>query len=47
VDVRQLVGECAATIEPLVEPGVELHRDLGEVDSLYTDPERLRRRLFS
>ena len=43
VDLKQLLDECATSVESLVEPGVELQRDLGEVDAVYTDAEVLRR----
>jgi signal transduction histidine kinase len=42
VEVRTLVGECADALEPIVRPGVELRRELGEDREIRTDPGRLR-----
>ena len=42
VDVRQLADECADALEPIVQDGVRLKRDLGDVSQILTDPDRLR-----
>ncbi|MFH1568740.1 MAG: ATP-binding protein, partial [Gemmatimonadota bacterium] len=47
VDLGQLVRQCAASIESLVHPGVELRCDLQEVPPLRTDPDRVRRVLMN
>ena len=41
-DLQQLVGECVDTLAPLVQPGVELVRDVWDVPPVQTDPDRLR-----
>jgi signal transduction histidine kinase len=45
VDLRRLFGECLAAAAPLLRPGVELAQQLDRVDTLCTDPDRLRRAL--
>jgi signal transduction histidine kinase len=47
VNVQRLVGECLTAVSPLVKEGVELHQDLGDVDVLYTDSDRLKRALVN
>ena len=42
VDVRQLVEDCARSIETLLKPGVSLVRNLDGAAPLKTDPDRLR-----
>ena len=42
VDVRQLADECADALESIVKEGVELRRELEEVEEIQTDPDRLR-----
>ena len=44
-DLARLVSQSLAGVAPQVKPGVALEEDLGEVGSLYTDPDRLRRAL--
>ena len=41
-DLRLLVEQCADTLAPLVRPGVELRRELQDVDAITIDPDRLR-----
>ena len=43
VDLKQLVDECAASVESLVAPGVELQRHLDDTNAIYTDGECLRK----
>ena len=43
VDLQELIGECAASVESLVKPGVELRREIGEVGPVLTDQDRIRR----
>jgi len=43
VDVGKLAAECADSIESLVPAGVGLQRRLGDVRTLRTDAERVRR----
>ena len=45
VDLKRLLNECLAAAAPLVKPGVELKQEIGEIDSLHTDPDRLSRAL--
>ena len=47
VDVGQLVGECAASVESLAKPGVVVAHDVEPAVSLHTDPDRLRRVLMN
>ena len=43
VDIKQLIDDCATSVEPLVKPGVELQRRLDAVPAVHTDAECLRR----
>jgi len=43
VDLGHLVGECIASVAPLVRPGVELAQELGDVPAANTDADRIRR----
>ena len=43
VDLGQLVGECIASVAPLVKPEVELAQDVGDIASITTDSDRIRR----
>ena len=45
VDLKRLLNECLAGAAPLVKPGVELKQEIGGIDSLHTDPDRLSRAL--
>jgi signal transduction histidine kinase len=47
VDLKQLVARCAASVESLLKPGVELKQDLAELTPLHTDPDRLSRVLMN
>ena len=43
VELAALMNECASAVESLVRPGVELRRQVEEVEPVETDPELLRR----
>ena len=43
VDLKQLVSECATSVTPLLEAGVELKQELADVDRIHTDQDVLRR----
>ena len=43
VDLKQLAEECAISVESLLQPGVELRRELADVEPVQTDADRLRR----
>ena len=47
VDLRQLVAECAASVESLLKPGVQLRQELDYISPLRTDPDRMRRVLMN
>ena len=47
VDVKKLATECALSIGPLLQPGVELQQDLDDVVPLQTDADLLRRVLIN
>ena len=47
VDLGQLVAECAASIEPLLKPGVELVQALEPLPTITSDADRLRRVLMN
>jgi signal transduction histidine kinase len=47
VDLKQLVEECAASVEPLVKEGVVLQQPLADVPTIVTDGELLRRVLMN
>ena len=44
-DLARLVSQCLAAVAPHVAPGVSLEQELGDIDRLHTDPDRLRRAL--
>jgi len=43
IDLKQLAEECAASVAPLIKPGVELKQEMQKAPSLLTDGELLRR----
>ena len=43
VDLGELVKECITSVAPLVKPEVALVQDLGDVPSINTDADRIRR----
>jgi len=45
--LKQLAEECAASVESLVKPGVELVQQIDDVPSVRTDPDILRRVLMN
>ena len=47
VDVRQLADECADALESIVAEGVVLRRELDDVGSIRSDPDRLRQILMN
>ena len=47
VDLKPLVADCAASIESLVKPEVQLLQELGEIASVRTDPDRVRRMVMN
>ena len=47
VDLKRLAGECAASVAPLVQPGVELIERFVEVPAVCTDPDVLRKVLMN
>ena len=47
VDLQQLVGECAMALSSLLRDGVQLERQLEDVEPLRTDPNLLRRVLMN
>jgi signal transduction histidine kinase/ligand-binding sensor domain-containing protein len=47
VDIRQVVTQCTATFQPLLQPGVELRQEVADGLSLHTDADRLRRILMN
>jgi signal transduction histidine kinase len=47
VDLKPLVAECAASIESLVKPEVQLLQELGEIAPVRTDPDRVRRMVMN
>ena len=47
VDLKQLAEECAASVEPLLAPGVEWHPQIEDVPPIRTDPDILRRVLMN
>ncbi|MBI2504760.1 MAG: HAMP domain-containing histidine kinase, partial [Candidatus Latescibacteria bacterium] len=47
VDLKKLVTECAAAMEPLLQPGVALRQQLEDLTPLRTDADRLRRVLMN
>jgi len=47
VDLKPLVADCAASIESLVKPEVQLLQELGELVPVRTDPDRVRRMVMN
>ena len=47
VDLRQIIAECTASVESLLEPGVQLRQDLNGPGTIRTDPDRIRRVLMN
>ncbi len=47
VEVQQMIDECSASVESLIKEGVELRREVGAVEALYTDSDRLRRMVMN
>ncbi len=47
VDLQRLVDQCMAAVAPLVVEGIALERDLADVKTLHTDPDRLKRALVN
>jgi signal transduction histidine kinase len=47
VDVMLLADECADALASIVQPGVELQRELAEVSAIQTDEDRLRQILMN
>jgi signal transduction histidine kinase len=47
VDVMLLADECADALASIVQPGVELQRELAEVGAIQTDADRLRQVLMN
>ena len=47
IDLKSLVAECAASIESLVKPEVQLLQELGEIAPVRTDPDRVRRMVMN
>jgi len=45
VDLKRLFNECLAAAAPQARPGVELRQRLEGIDTVHTDPDRLRRAL--
>ena len=43
VELPALVNACVSAVESMVKPGVELRREVEEVEPVQTDPDRLRR----
>jgi signal transduction histidine kinase len=43
VDLKQLATECIASVESLVKPGVQLERQLEDVNPVNTDADRIQR----
>ena len=47
VDIRQLLAECATSVESLLKPGVQLLQELDYISPVRTDPDRMRRVLMN
>jgi signal transduction histidine kinase len=47
IDLKPLVADCAASIESLIKPDVQLLQELGEIAPIRTDPDRVRRMVMN